>query len=132
MEHRDALNATQVRELLEGDEEVALLDVRQPLDFADRHLPTASNVPVDDPEFEARVRHIVPPEAIVIVYAERGSDADERGAARLEAMGDENVARFDGGLQAWKEAGFDWASRLAQPEFDARPVATGGSGPRGN
>jgi rhodanese-related sulfurtransferase len=89
-----------------------ILDVREPGEFKEGHLPGALLVPRGlleikadaehpkrDPAFEDRARP-------VITYCTGGGGARSAMAAQtLKRMGFANVACLDGGLDAWSAAG---------------------------
>lgn len=74
-----------------------LVDVRTPEEFADGHIPSAENVPVDDLEGH----DLGPKDRAIVVYCRSGKRS-ARAAAALRAKGHERV--FDlGGMSNWKE-----------------------------
>lgn len=88
---------------LAGDD-ITVIDVRDPAEYAAGHLPGAVNIPAA--ELPARLAE-VPPGRPVVPYCtmrHRGSSRSERAAALLRGSGHEARA-LDGGLPAWREAG---------------------------
>lgn len=93
----------------------ALIDVREPAEFATGHLPGAVNIPrgmlefeistnphvggVTDPALADRSRHIV-------VYCLSGGRA-ALAAAALQELGYTNVESIQGGIRACVDAGFE-------------------------
>ena len=104
-----------VRGLLLGYEELAVLDVREELDFGAEHLLYASCLPLSRLEFLAAAmlrRRNVP-----IVLCDGGEGLAERAATRLHHFGYDNVRVLEGGTGAWKAAGFElfrWRQRAQQ------------------
>jgi rhodanese-related sulfurtransferase len=102
-----------VMQHLEGGEEVLVLDVREPHEFAQGHLPGAVNVPrgllelkadadspVADPAVAARR------DAQVVTYCLKAPGARSLFAAdTLVKMGFTNVAAMTAGVNGWTEAG---------------------------
>ena len=82
-------------------EGVALVDVREPHEFADGHVPGALNVPMS-----TLGDHLdeLPAEAFDVICAVGGRSA--RVAQALEARG-YDVTNVDGGTQEWVAAGYD-------------------------
>ena len=89
-----------------------VLDVREPGEFKEGHLPGAMLVPRGLLEIRADAEHpkceaaLEDRERPVITYCTGGSGARSALAAQtLERMGFTNVACLDGGLDAWSAAG---------------------------
>jgi len=89
---------------LQGDAEVALLDVREEGTFSDRHILTASNAPLS--RFERLVPALVPRRATPIVLCDEDEGLAERAGDILAAHGYEDVAILQGGLPSWIAAGY--------------------------
>lgn len=93
------------RELYERREEGAApltIDVRTAEEFASGHVPGAINIPFD--EVAARIGEIDATHGVAL-YCMVGPRA-RKGEAALQAAGYEKVLHLEGGLAAWKEAGF--------------------------
>lgn len=98
---------------LERGEFDLLLDVREPGEFAESHLPGALNVPRGlleiraDPASPATEPALsANPDARILVYCLKAPSPRSLLAAQtLTAMGYANVAALGGGLNAWAEAG---------------------------
>jgi len=89
-----------------------VLDVREPGEFNESHLPGALLVPRGLLEIKADAEHPKHEPALenrsgpVITYCTGGSGARSAMAAQtLQRMGFTNVACLDGGLNAWSAAG---------------------------
>jgi len=87
---------------------VSLIDVLLPEDFACRRIPGAGNACVYEMVFLERMAECVPDkERAVVVYDESGSTQAARAAReKLERAGYRHVAILEGGLQAWRAAGY--------------------------
>ncbi len=87
---------------------VCLIDVLLPEDFADRHIPGAGSACVYEMVFLDRVAECVPDrDRAIVVYDESGTTLTARTAKeKLERAGYGNVAILEGGLQAWRAAGY--------------------------
>ncbi len=90
--------------LVEADSELALLDVREPGGFAHGHILLASNAPLN--RLEIDVPRLVPRRAAPIVICDGGEGLAERAAAILARGGYRDLAVLDGGIPAWRDAGF--------------------------
>jgi rhodanese-related sulfurtransferase len=90
-----------------------VVDVREPHEFSEKHLPDAVNIPRGVLELRADPASPVADEALsgqrsgrVLVYCTKGPGARSLLAAQtLSGMGYENVEVLGGGLIAWEEEG---------------------------
>ncbi len=81
-----------------GDEEIFLVDVREPRDFHKGHIKDAISLPAGD--FADRFERELDADDAVILVCERGQTSDA--AARfLLTQGFTNVTTMDGGMLAW-------------------------------
>ncbi|MCG2631583.1 thiosulfate sulfurtransferase [Bradyrhizobium sp. WYCCWR 13023] len=94
-----------VRRALLLREEIALLDLRFESAFATGHPLFAANMAVDRIAVEAAVR--LPRKDARIVLYDDGEGLVADGAERLAALGYSNVRALDGGLKAWRAAGYE-------------------------
>jgi len=99
-----ALSPQELRTALLLRHELALIDLRDEASFALGHPLFAAQLPLDRLELEAPVR-IPRRDTLVVLYGDEG-DA-EQGKAKLEQLGYSRVALLQGGLNAWKAAGFE-------------------------
>jgi rhodanese-related sulfurtransferase len=104
---------TEASEALSSGEVHLVVDVREPQEFRDGHLPDAVNIPrgllemradpaspVADPALSAD------PSGRILVYCTKGPGARSLLAAQtLAGMGYGNVEVLGGGLNAWREEG---------------------------
>lgn len=84
--------------------EIALLDLRHEAGFATGHPLFAANMAADRIAIEADVR--LPRKNVPIVLYDDGEGLVTAGAERLAALGYTNVRALDGGLKAWRDAGY--------------------------
>jgi rhodanese-related sulfurtransferase len=96
-----------VRAMLRGGDEMALLDVREEGVFSEEGHPFfANSVPLS--RLELLVRDLVPRPSTHIVVLDGGDEGlAERAAAKLGQMGYRQVAVMTGGTRAWAAAGFE-------------------------
>ncbi|MGY3077170.1 rhodanese-related sulfurtransferase [Bradyrhizobium sp. LM6.10] len=85
-------------------EEIALLDLRHEAGFATGHPLFAANMAADRIAVEAEVR--LPRKNVPIVLYDDGEGLVAPGAERLAALGYTNICALDGGLKAWRAAGY--------------------------
>lgn len=94
-----------IRRALLLREEIALLDLRYEAAFATGHPLFAANMAVDRIAVEAEVR--LPRKDVAIVLYDGGDGLVGPGAERLAALGYTNISALEGGLTAWRAAGFE-------------------------
>jgi rhodanese-related sulfurtransferase len=107
------INPQDVMQRLEGGEDLLVLDVREPHEFAQGHLPGAVNVPRGLLELKADADSPVADPAItekrdarVVTYCLKAPGARSLFAAdTLRTMGFTNVAAMSAGVNGWTEAG---------------------------
>lgn len=98
------IGPTEVRAMLDGGGELALLDVREEGVYSrDGHLLRVSNVPSS--VLELRVPVLVPNKSTPIVVCDGNDGLAQRAAARLMKAGYKNVTILEGGIEAWAAAG---------------------------
>jgi rhodanese-related sulfurtransferase len=86
-------------------EEIALLDVRHEAAFATGHPLFAANMAAERIGLEAAAR--LPRKDVPVVVYDAGDDLVPSAAERLTSLGYTDVRQLDGGLQAWREAGYE-------------------------
>jgi len=98
-----AISAPELRRRLDSpDRELAVLDLRSPLERVKGHIALSSGVPLH--VLEQRVGAVVPRLTTPIVLASDPA-LDESGAAILSSLGYTDVAVLEGGLASWTAAG---------------------------
>src|SRR6185312_10313388 len=85
--------------------EIALLDVRHEAAFATGHPLFAANMAADRIAVEAAVR--LPRRDVPIVLYDDGEGLVAKASAELASLGYSNVRALDGGLKAWRDAGYE-------------------------
>jgi rhodanese-related sulfurtransferase len=107
------IGAQELNELLQGDEEIALLDAREELSFGQAHILYASCLPLS--RLEVLASAMVPRKSVRIVVCDGGEGLAERAAERYLQFGYEDVSVLDGGVDAWREAGLEIFSGVNVP-----------------
>ena len=100
-----SVTPSQIRTALLLRDEIALLDVRHEAVFATGHPLFAANMAADRIKLEAEAR--LPRKDVAIVLYDDGEGLVAVAADRLTALGYSNVRQLEGGLQGWKQAGFE-------------------------
>jgi rhodanese-related sulfurtransferase len=96
---------SQIRCALLLREEIALLDVRHEAAFATGHPLFAANMAAERIALEAAAR--LPRRDAPIVLYDGGEGRVPQAADRLAALGYTDIRQLDGGLEAWRNAGFE-------------------------
>ncbi|HEX7928292.1 MAG TPA: rhodanese-like domain-containing protein [bacterium] len=107
------VSAKTLKGLLRGDKELALIDVRENGTFGDGHMLFACNIPLS--RLELRFGDLVPRLGTPVVVCDGGDGLARQAAQRLESFGYRDVRILDGGLPAWKAAGFEVFSGVNVP-----------------
>ncbi|WP_375158483.1 rhodanese-like domain-containing protein [Bradyrhizobium sp. RDT46] len=94
-----------IRRALLLREEIALLDLRYEAGFATGHPLFAANMAADRIAIEAETR--LPRKDVPIVLYDDGDGLVASGAERLAALGYTRISALDGGLKAWRDAGYE-------------------------
>ena len=89
-----------LREQLHGEQDTVLIDVREPVEYAEAHVPGARLIPMG--QLASRLDE-VPRERTVYVICRTGNRSGQMGPL-LDAHGYDSVNVL-GGTKAWVEAG---------------------------
>jgi rhodanese-related sulfurtransferase len=100
-----AVTPSQVRNMLLLREEIALLDLRHEAVYATGHPLFAANMAAGRIALEAGAR--LPRKDVPIVVYDAGEGLVTEAAARFAALGYTDIRRLEGGLEAWRNAGFE-------------------------
>ncbi len=100
----EKIAATEVRRLLESDEPLILIDVRQPIEYAEEHIDGATNIQLTELE---NMKKYLPTDVDLIVMCD-GSNCNRSGAAAqmLVESGFKRVRDFAGGTEEWKKEAY--------------------------
>lgn len=100
------VDATTLKEWLDQDQ-VTLIDVREPAEYAGEHLPNAMLVPLS--QFASEKINIAKGQDAenkkLVLYC-RTSNRSAQAAQKLLASGFESVIHLAGGMDEWKQKGF--------------------------
>ena len=83
-----------------------ILDVRQPDEWADTHIPSSTLIPLG--ELENRINELPQNQEIVVVC--RSGNRSAQGRDILKQAGFSQVTSMAGGLNEWKAVGYDTVS----------------------
>jgi phage shock protein E len=94
-----------VHDSLESGEDLTVLDVREPGEWKEAHIPQVKHLPRNLLEYQADEQLPDKDARIVIHCASGGRSA--LAAKSLKEMGYTNVANMEGGINAWREKGYE-------------------------
>lgn len=98
----------EVKRALDSGEEITIVDVREPAEWEEAHLPGATPVPRGLLEYRAATDLPDKDRRIVTHCALGGRGA--LAASTLTEMGYTNVANMEGGIKTWRERGYELGS----------------------
>jgi phage shock protein E len=94
-----------VHDALSSGEDITVVDVREPDEYEEEHIPQAKLIPGWLLEVQA-VEQLLDKDARIVTHCGAGSRGS-LAAKSLMDMGYTNVASLDGGLNAWREKGYE-------------------------
>ena len=97
------INSDKLKEIMQSDNNLYIIDVRKSDAFAQGHLKGSDNIFLDDLE---KRRHEIPVGKKIILYDSNGLWAFQ-GAVRLFDMSILNVSALSDGFDSWKQKGFE-------------------------
>ncbi len=98
------MSSTELAQRFDEKTDFVLIDVLPKEKFDVEHIPGAVNIPLQTLEEGARSFR---KNQRIVVYGETHNDnASNQAADLLERMGFRKVSDFDGGVHAWKQAGY--------------------------
>lgn len=100
------MSSTELYERLEeGAQDFVLVDVLSTEHFNQEHIPGAINIPLET--LAEQAPGSLNKNKRIIVYGDTHTSANSKRAAEvLEDLGYRKVSDFDGGIYAWKRAGY--------------------------
>lgn len=100
------MSSTELYERLDRvNDDIILVDVLPSTQYQTEHIPGAINIPLDT--LVEKAPEVLNKNKRIIVYGDENQNAkSEKAAEMLEELGFRKVADFDGGLDAWKHAGY--------------------------
>ncbi len=99
------MSSTELSQYMEQDKDFVLVDVRDPGAFAEEHIAGAENIPVEDLA-ESAESDLNKNQRVIVYGDDHDSDESNEAADILEDLGFRKISDFDGGLYAWRRAGF--------------------------
>jgi rhodanese-related sulfurtransferase len=95
----------ELKEMIDRDEDVSIVETLDEKYFRKFHLPGAINVPPGE-EFDERIQEAVPDkdQPVVVYCLDAECDASPRAARTMEELGYTNVMDYAAGKMDWKDA----------------------------
>ena len=107
------IKATALKAMLADGREIAIIDPREEGVFGRSHLLLAVNIPLS--RLEIRIGSLVPRKTTRIVLTDDGDGMAGRAASVLGKRGYRSLGILQGGLAAWKAAGYEVFSGMSVP-----------------
>ena len=113
----EKMTAAALKSLLDTQATCALIDVREPGEYNDAHIPGASLVPRRQLEF--RMPRLVPFNGTRVIVCDDDGRRAPLAAATLESMGFRQVAVLEGGINRWATDGYptEWGVNVPSKDF---------------
>src|SRR4029450_10954083 len=113
----EKMTAVALKSLLDAQGTCALIDVREPGEYNDAHIPGASLVPRR--QLEYRMTRLVPFAGTPVIVCDDDGRRAPLAAATLERMGFRRVAVLEGGINRWSTAGYptEWGVNVPSKDF---------------
>ena len=97
------IDATEVKKAIDTKENVILLDVRTPSEYAEGHIKESTLMPLQT--FQQNVTQLTDKTKKMYVYCRSGSRS-AHAVALLQQLGFTNVGNMKGGILAWGAKGY--------------------------
>jgi len=98
-----------LKQKLDNNEDFTFLNVLPCEYYEKEHIPGSKNIPYNSDDLEEQVEQMAgSKDAEIIVYCtNEDCPASDKAANRLMDAGFTNVKDFSGGMEEWKNAGYD-------------------------
>ena len=119
----EKISPLELRQLIIGQEEFALIDVREQGAFSQSHLLFAVCVPLS--RLELLIEDLVPRKSTRLVIVDdpsAGEDLGGRAQQRLAELGYTQVMLLEGGVEGWRSAGRRVVLRRQRAEQGIRRI----------
>ncbi|WP_455373420.1 rhodanese-like domain-containing protein [Limibacillus halophilus] len=93
-----------LQKALDGEKELAFLDVREAGQYGEGHPFFVVNLPYSRLELEAEA--LLPRKTVEILLLDEDDGVGDRAARRLAGLGYAQVSRIEGGVAGWEAAGY--------------------------
>jgi rhodanese-related sulfurtransferase len=109
------LTTEQVRALKADQDGPAIINVLDAQYYRKEHIPDSENIPLSTDNFVEKVEQASGSKSkpVIVYCANTECDASPKAAKKLEQNGFDQVYDYEGGMDAWKEAGLEIAGATA-------------------
>ena len=113
----DRIDAHSLHDLLNGDAQFALIDVRESGEYNSSHIPGASLIPRR--RIEYIIESSVPAKGVHLVVCDDDGQRAPFAAATLERLGYSRVSILEGGVNRWSSLDYptEWGVNVPSKEF---------------
>jgi len=103
----ETVSTQDVQQMKQKGNGPAIINVLDEQYFRKEHIPGSENIPVSADDFVQQVAQRVDSKTkpVIVYCANTECDASPKAAKLLDENGFENVYDYEGGMDAWKEAG---------------------------
>lgn len=95
------ISVDEMKEMLQDNHDLLLLDVRTPEEFKEGHLPGARNIDFLSDDFQQKIEEL-PKDQAVYLYC-RSGNRSAKAASLLSEMGFPNTYDVEGGYLEWEK-----------------------------
>jgi len=108
------LTTEQLDELRDRHADLVIINVLPAETYEKAHIPGSENIPLKDDDFLERAERALgdKDKPIVVYCANEQCDASPKAARKLEEAGFSEVYDYEGGTEAWRDAGREVRGRL--------------------
>ncbi|MEC9441696.1 MAG: rhodanese-like domain-containing protein [Myxococcota bacterium] len=99
------MSSTELYQRMETTDDFVLVDILPNNQFNKEHIPGAINIPLEVLS-EIAPTKLNKNQRIIVYGQSHDNESSSRAAEILEALGYRKVSDFDGGIYAWKRAGY--------------------------
>ena len=101
------ITARALKQKIQNNEDVILIDALSPESFCAHHIPGSINIPENKLQEFAELVLPDKDQEVIVYCKNRECKASGRAAEILANLGYTNVIHYAGGLEGWKQDGFD-------------------------
>jgi rhodanese-related sulfurtransferase len=93
-----SISAILLKEMIEKEAPIQVIDMREPEQFEQYHIATAYNIPLNVIKNNT---HLIQPKRLVIVYCSFGAKSEYMADYLRETLNTRNICFLEGGLYEW-------------------------------
>ncbi len=99
------INREELKKLMDGSEELVLIDVRDSESYYEGHILHSINIPLENIESWGK-KYLYRDEKVVVYCGGFECTLSPKAAEELTKLGFKNVWDYEGGFKDWKDAGY--------------------------